>query len=219
MSISSIGSSSAGSTQQSSGSGQLGKDQFLKLLMTQLSHQDPLSPMDSQAFVAQLAQFANVEQLQGMNARMDTMVLGQAAANQVGAANLVGRQVSYRADTVQAAGGPVSLLGSLGGSATEVTAVLKDESGRTVRTLKLGAHQAGEFSATWDGLDDAGNPVPPGKYTVSYTATDNAGGSVSVDARARGLVQGVSFEAGYPELKVNGSTLKLSDVVAIELAG
>jgi len=61
--------------------------------------------------------------------------------------------------------------------------------------------------------------VPPGKYTVAYSASDNSGASVSVDARVRGLVQGVSFEAGYPQLKVNGSTLKLSDVVAIELAG
>jgi len=217
MSINSIGSSGAGA-QESSGSTRLGKDEFLKLLMTQLSHQDPLSPMDSQAFVAQLAQFANVEQLQGMNTRMETMVMGQAAANQVGAANLVGRQVSYRTDTVQVAGGPVSLMGSLEKSATDVTAVIKDENGRTVRTLKLGSQNAGEFSAQWDGLDDSGQPVPPGAYKVSFTATDAGGNSLTVDSRGRGVVAGVTFERGYPELKVNGATLKMSDVLAIELA-
>jgi flagellar basal-body rod modification protein FlgD len=217
MPINSIGNSGTG-VQDSSGSTRLGKDEFLKLLMTQLAHQDPLSPMDSQAFVAQLAQFANVEQLQGMNTRMETMVMGQAAANQVGTANLVGRQLSYRTDTVQAAGGPVSLMGNLEKSATDVTAVIKDENGRTVRTLKLGAQNAGEFSAPWDGLDDSGQPVPPGAYKVSFTATDAGGNSLTVDSRGRGLVTGVTFEHGYPELKVNGTSLKMSDVIAIELA-
>lgn len=52
----------------------LGRDAFLRLLTTQLQNQDPLSPMENEAFVAQLAQFSSVEGIKGMQASLETMV-------------------------------------------------------------------------------------------------------------------------------------------------
>src|SRR5262245_61991177 len=80
---------------------ELGKNDFLKLLMAQLSHQDPMSPMDSEAFVAQLAQFASVEQLQGANSRLDGLLVSSAAAQQLSAVSLVGREVTYRSGALE----------------------------------------------------------------------------------------------------------------------
>ncbi|MGC4085794.1 MAG: flagellar hook capping FlgD N-terminal domain-containing protein [Vicinamibacterales bacterium] len=51
----------------------LGKDAFLNLLVTQLQHQDPTKPMDDTAFLAQLAQFSSLEQLQQMNQSLTTI--------------------------------------------------------------------------------------------------------------------------------------------------
>lgn len=194
----------------------LGKDDFVKLLMTQLGNQDPTSPMDNQAFVAQLAQFANVELLQGANTRLDTMALATASSNQTLAAGLVGKDVAFKSDSVHLqAGQAAPLEANLAGSATEVTAVVMDASGKPVRTLRLGAQSAGALSASWDGRDDLGQPQPPGDYTVRITASDLAGKSVSVSQRGTGRVSGVSFEQGYPELLVGGTRLKMSDVIEI----
>lgn len=60
--------------------GALGKDQFLKLLITQMQNQDPLKPMDSTAMIAQLAQFSALEQIQNLNGQVTglhrDMILG-----------------------------------------------------------------------------------------------------------------------------------------------
>jgi flagellar basal-body rod modification protein FlgD len=74
MTIAAVGSSQGlpGATTAAPG-GELGKDEFLKLLVTQLQNQDPLQPMDAQAMVAQLAQFSALEQMQGMNKEIAAM--------------------------------------------------------------------------------------------------------------------------------------------------
>ena len=66
---------------------ELGKDDFLKLLVKQLSNQDPLNPMDNTEFVAQMAQFSSLEQLTNMNAefaRMNNMLTTSGAINTIG---------------------------------------------------------------------------------------------------------------------------------------
>src|SRR5689334_22506516 len=123
------------------GSKELGKDELLKLLTAQLANQDPLQPVDNQAFIAQLAQFSSVEQLQAVSSRLDTLLLATASANQMNTASLVGKDVSFKADGVDvAAGGPSSLQVKVSSRAT-VTAVVQDASGRTVRTLALGVRE------------------------------------------------------------------------------
>lgn len=201
------------------GSSKMGKDEFVKLLMAQLSHQDPTSPMDSEAFVAQLAQFANVELAQAANQQLESLVMAQAASNQMSAASLVGRDVLFNAATVSLKEGvDVPLHGHLSGPATKVTAVIKDSTGKIVRTLELGAQPAGDLEQAWDGRDDAGVRLPTGDYKIQLTAADKDGKSVAIDSRVRGRVTGVSFEKGYPELVVNGVHIRLADVVQIDEA-
>ncbi len=54
----------------------LGKDEFLKLLVTQLSHQDPLKPMEDKAFIAQMAQFSSLEQMMQIKNSLKDMKKG-----------------------------------------------------------------------------------------------------------------------------------------------
>jgi flagellar basal-body rod modification protein FlgD len=81
---------------------QLGKDDFLRLLVTQLQHQDPGNPMDSSQFMGQLAQFSALEQMTNVAKSVDGLT---AATNVSQAVALIGHELTYtRADGTVAAG-------------------------------------------------------------------------------------------------------------------
>ncbi len=197
----------------------LGKDDFLKLMIVQLQNQDPLNPMDNQAFVAQLAQFSNLEQLQQVNKGIDSLSIGQAGANQQAAANLVGRDVTFRSDQVGWKQGDAgaAIGAQLGANADSLTATITDASGRVVRTLRYGPQSSGTFSASWDGADDAGNVQPTGNYTIKFTAADPQKNPVTAVAQGSGHVAGVSFANGVAELVLgNGIHVALPNVIEVQ---
>ncbi|MBK7858968.1 MAG: flagellar hook assembly protein FlgD [Archangiaceae bacterium] len=215
MDVSSVTNPGAGGVSTPTDKTKLGKDDFLKLLLAQLSQQDPTSPADSQAFVAQLAQFANVEQLQGVNEGLQTMLVAQTSSNQTQTVGLLGKDVRYKTDSCTFDGSPVQLHGNLSKNASTVSAAIVDSTGKTVRTIQLRDVASGEISATWDGLDDKGNPLPKGDYKVRLTAADEKGGNIPVDVYGTGRVTGISYAKGYPELQVGTATLTLSNIIAV----
>ncbi len=85
----------------------IGKDEFLKMLIAQLKHQDPMNPMDGTAFTAQLAQFSSLEQLQNINTQLTSFTRQQQSLGNTQAVNLIGREVLAKGDTIQAEGTPV----------------------------------------------------------------------------------------------------------------
>lgn len=194
---------------------ELDENAFLRLLTAQLQNQDPLSPVDNQAFVAQLAQFSSVEQLHAVSSRLDTLLIATASQNQMATASLVGKDVSYRASAVQLDGTNAPAVQVKLAAQGAVTAVVTDASGRTVRTLAVGSHAAGTFDLGWDGRDDAGRLLPAGSYGVKLAARGPDGSAVTAEARAHGRVGGVTFDGDAAQLLVGGNTVKLSDVVEI----
>ena len=70
----------------------IGKDGFLKLLITQLQNQDPLDPMKNEDFAAQLAQFSSLEQMQNLNESFNDLM----ALSQVSSTALIGKEVTYQ---------------------------------------------------------------------------------------------------------------------------
>jgi len=197
------------------GSSKLGKDEFVKLLMTQLSNQDPTSPQDSEAFVAQLAQFANVELQTTANANLEAILVAQAANNQVTTAGLVGNEVVYQSDNVYIdANTSPTLSTKLHGNAERMVVNLTDESGNTHSRTVEGPFQAGNIDLdvheVFSGID-----FPASNYKVSVAAQDKSGNSVDVDTRIRAKITGVTFENGYAELLVGNLRIGLNDVMEI----
>ncbi|MFO0596304.1 MAG: flagellar hook capping FlgD N-terminal domain-containing protein [Myxococcaceae bacterium] len=205
-------------TQQTAATGSraLGKNEFLKLLTTQLANQDPLAPTDNQAFIAQLAQFSSVEQAEAMNSRLDALLVAQAAGNQTAIANLVGKDVIFKSSTCElGTTGPASIGGELSANAAIANAIITDENGRKIRTISLSDVKAGDVKFSWDGKDDSGAAVKPGTYKVELTAADQQGAKIAISQRGRGHASSVSFEDGIPELVVNGQKVKMSDILQI----
>jgi flagellar basal-body rod modification protein FlgD len=194
----------------------LDKDSFLKLLTTQLQKQDPLSPMDSNAFVAQLAQFSSVEALENMGKKLDTLALGQANANQMAVPQMIGKEILFSADKLAITKGqPARFSVALGGASDLTVVNISDASGKVVRTLQLGARPAGSFSEAWDGLDSGGNQLESGQYFISVSAFKRDGSEIPTATSVRGVVTGVSFEGSVPQLLVGGNVVQLGDVTEI----
>jgi flagellar basal-body rod modification protein FlgD len=211
---SSTGTASGGLTGATNTS--LGKDDFLKLLTAQLQNQDPLNPQDNSAFVAQLAQFSSLEQLQNVSGKLDTMLTAEATTNQLSTTNLVGKSVLYKTDRVSLAQGQSTQLQlSLDGNAASTMVVISNANGDVVRRIDAGARSAGTSSVTWDGRDASGNTVPAGDYLVSVTAAAADGSKITSAARTRGTITGVTFDAGVAKLLVGSATVSMSDVVSI----
>lgn len=81
----------------------LDKNAFLKLLIAELSNQDPLNPMEDREFIAQMAQFSSLEQMQNMNKTLESM----AEANKFSVVNYIGKAISFTLDSTEDGGAPV----------------------------------------------------------------------------------------------------------------
>jgi flagellar basal-body rod modification protein FlgD len=194
----------------------LGKDDFLKIFLAQLSQQDPTSPVDSTAFVAQLAQFSSLELQQNANTDLESLMMGQAAAQQTSVTNLVGKDVTFNSNSLALTSGQGTTINAgLATAAANLTAVISDATGKAVRTIKVGANAAGPVSLGWDGRDDQGNTLPSGTYQVAITAAGVGGASVAVTQTQTGEVTGISFAGGTTQLIVGASTVQLSTITQI----
>jgi flagellar basal-body rod modification protein FlgD len=199
------------------GNNKLGKEEFLKLLMAQMANQDPTKPTDNGQFIAQLAQFASLEQAQATNSRLDTLLLATANASHTSYVNFIGKDVEYSTEAINLEAGLTAVSSAtLAARAEKVTVKIVDAEGRTVRTMELGSHPAGEMQVTWDGKDDGGTPQPAGRYSVKATATDASGATVAVDLKTTGHVTGVEFDKGIPRLNINGTRINMSEVTSIK---
>ncbi len=199
----------------------LGQDEFLKLLVTQLSNQDPLNPLSGQEFAAQLAQFSSVEQLVNIGNTVEqngaTMDLLNQTTNAGIASSLIG-------STVEALGNEVGFDGTesipmafdLEANAADVTVTIHDTAGNLVRTLTLGPNDKGQRDFEWDGKNDNGETVQQGQYTFDVSATDANGVAVSSSTIVRGTVDRVTFGAEGILLWIGDSSISLANITTVE---
>jgi flagellar basal-body rod modification protein FlgD len=207
----------ANTTTPAKNGGTVDKEAFLKLLVAQLKQQDPLSPMEGTEFVAQLAQFSMVEQAMAQSAQLELISLQLTGIASNEAVSLIGKEVTVRGDKLAFDGeNATGMSVTLAEPAETVTVTIRDENGNAVRTMEMGAQDAGPMSIEWDGTDDNGQKVAAGNYSVEVSARDASGAPVEVSQDVTGRVVGVSFEKGYPELELDsGQRAPISDLVSV----
>jgi flagellar basal-body rod modification protein FlgD len=197
-----------------------GKEQFLQLLVTQLKHQDPLSPLESQEFASQLAQFSNVELLGSIDSNIangaDTNIaLAQSITNTMAAA-FIGKEVTVVGDSIHlGTEAPATIDFRLGQAAEEVRVKIYDENDVLVREIDAGSLEAGLEKLKWDGLDKEGGSLTPGKYRYEVSAFDADKNPVEIMQMAKGYVEAVKYAGGAAVLVVNGKEVLLADVLQV----
>lgn len=197
----------------------LDRNDFLKLLVAQMKNQDPLKPQDNTAFVAELAQFSNLEQSQGINNRLDLLAIQSRGQSNAQVTSLVGQTATVKGSTVTLGsnGTGATVNFTVGDKIAKSTVIIQDSTGNTVRTIELGAHNAGLVSMHWDGKDSTGTVKTAGSYKVSVKALDSAGKAVSVEQNTTAKITGISYATGYAVLQLaNGASAPVSDLVEVK---
>ncbi|PID81064.1 hypothetical protein CSB20_04305 [bacterium DOLZORAL124_64_63] len=208
---------SAASATKTGRPGELEQDDFLTMLVAQLQNQDPLNPMDSTEFTAQLAQFNQLEQLMNIGNQMKTVVSGQQISANTQAVSYIGTTVTAGSSAISVAGGNASSLTfDLAGDARSVFISIYDANGGYVTTLEKGPMSAGPHTVKWSAADRSGNAVSDGLYTYSIAAADADGAAVTSTGYTKQEVTGVAFSRGAAVLLTDVGQIALTDVVSVE---
>jgi len=181
----------------------LGKNEFLELLVAQLNNQNPLEPQENGEFIAQLAQFSQVEGIEKLNTSMGSLLSGYQSSQALQASSLVGRKVIVPTekavvDTSETFKGSLVLPVT----SSNVYVNVYDSAGKVVNRVNLGQQAAGNVSFMWDGKDSSGNLMPPGAYRFEAQAT--------YDGETKGLYTLLPANVDSVTLGQNGSGLMLN---------
>ena len=182
----------------------LGQEDFLHLMVTQLKNQDPFKPLESGEFLGQLAQFGTVSGLAGLQTSFDSLA-GSLVSNQaLQASALVGRSALAATSTLAiTAGQPVTGAFDLPAATSGATVTIRDATGQPVRTLALGAQPVGLTAFTWDGYTDTGAPAAAGRYT--FSADYHSGnGSAAAETFLRAPIDSVLLGADGFSVELRG---------------
>jgi len=145
---------------------------FLTLFTTQLKNQNPLDPVKNEAFVAQLAQFSQLEATNAMKTSMETMVKSMEGDKMLAGAALIGRKVAVPNGPITLLGGqPVDANVELPTGADGVQMTIFDAKGQAVRKQIFGSQPVGTMRLSWDGYSDSGAAMPDGTYTMQVLAS------------------------------------------------
>ncbi|MDR2744990.1 MAG: flagellar hook assembly protein FlgD [Desulfovibrio sp.] len=223
------------------------KEMFLKLLVAQLTYQDPLNPQEDKEFIAQLAQFTQVEELQNINSNVQGILSNNEKNQLISAVNLIGARVAAKGDTIvkyqaqtasvddngdqilDANGDPVlttttetlPFYYSSPYAVVSCTLSIRDAgTNAIVYTEELGVKAAGtQYGYQWDGKNSAGEEVANGAYIVSFSAKDASGNSQLIDTEIFGDVFSVEVLDGNHILHLkDGRSANYTDVTMVGVA-
>jgi len=200
-------------------SGALGLDQFLKLMTTQLNHQDPMEPMDNGEFLGQIAQFGTVTGIEQLNDSFGSFSSSITNGQALEAGNLIGRDVLAPATSgYLTTGGSIKGRVELESSASSVKVTVTDQYGQLVRNENLGSRASGPLDFEWNGLDDNGEYMPSGKYSISVTAVSGFSNE-ALATQIYNKVDSVTIGSGVSGLTLNvagSGKVDFSEITAIK---
>lgn len=187
---------------------------FLTLLTTQLQHQNPLDPLDTNQFTQQLVSFAGVEQQLRQNEQLESLVKLSKIGHNTTAMSFVGLHVTADGATSELRDGlAVWYLSSA--SPAQATISVVDKNGSTVfteqKTLETGTHPY-----EWNGRTSTGGIAPAGSYKIVVTAKDAAGKTVPIGTSFSGIVDQVDVSGDEPLLLIGATLVTMDQIRSVQ---
>jgi len=214
-SFTAINPASANATQDKKNN-ELNQSDFIELLVAQVKNQDPTKPMDPSEFMNQLTQSSMVNGLNDLQKSFDSLATKLSSDQSLQAAGLVGKSALLPGGETQLnAGGTVSGQIGLERPASEVTINIFNSRGEQVRSLPLGANDAGDMLFKWDGFKDDGSLAPPGDYRVSADASID-GNQQAVEVYLESRIDSISINQNN-DGSSSGTRLNLANGQSVSL--
>jgi|GEM_PF-215221 flagellar basal-body rod modification protein FlgD len=199
---------------------ELGKDDFLKLFVTQLQNQDPLNPDDGTEMAAKLAQFNGLEQMMNVNKSLEKMLTDQNSARNLQLVNYVGREVTIDGGRVRLKDGlPTKSEFQLESEAAAATLEVRDSTGIMVAQMDLGTMSPGNHPLKWDGKSSTGRTLPDGVYTYSIAARNVDGQTIPVTMTAKARITGIDIKSQDGALYSDYGKIKFDDIRSVGRPG
>jgi len=196
-------------------SASMGQKDFLTLFTTQLKCQDPLDPVKNEAFVAQLAQFSQLEATTSMDQTLKNYVESMAGERMMSSTSMIGKTVSVPdAPAIITPGGkPVQGFVSLPTGAEGVKFEVFNDKGQMVTSQIMGSQPIGDMPWAWDGTGESGAQMPAGNYSFKATVISQ-GKTSNPSVNVLSVVTGVNQQADKTVMLevAGGKSVKLTDV-------
>jgi len=197
----------------------LGKDDFLKLLLTELQYQDPTSPMDSDKILSQTSQLAALESQEKTNKALEELTASFTNNKNFSAVSSIGKMArlenSVQLRTLEdGSPSPVNFNLEFGEEIQSGAINIYNEEGALMKSILLDEDTAGSHSYNWDGKTNAGLDATGGKYyiTAKYQNPDG----LTLDATGGAYkIESVKFEDDKTFVKLNGNYISFDQVEEI----
>lgn len=193
----------------------LGKDDFLKLLLTELQHQDPTSPMDSDKILTQTSQLATLESATKTNTALENLSAQLKESVSSNATNLIGKMGSLGYNAITLANSTSTYEVYFPTEIKDGTLTITDKNKNVVKTIDLGdvaAGKSGVVTFEWDGKDKDGEQLADGYYAVTADYVDKTGASKTTQFGVY-PVESIRYEDGASYVKLGSTYFPISDVV------
>ena len=204
----------AATSQDSNASSSSDFKTFLTLLTAQMRNQDPLKPMDSTAFVAQLASFSSVEQQVKTNSKLGELLEMFAGSTAANLTEWLGKEVR-REGAANFNGQPITINVTIHPSADTARLVVRDENAVIIHTQQFNSSAT---SVTWDGSTQGTGTAPTGRYTFEVESYTDGNLLETNPGSVFDLVTEVRLDHGNTVLIFqDGATLQADDASAIRM--
>jgi flagellar basal-body rod modification protein FlgD len=204
---------------KTTGSNELGMNEFLQLFVAQLKYQDPLEPMENSDLTSQTSQFSMVDQLVKIGENTTKLVDGGSSATDMNllfsASGFIGKMVEFEGNSIVFDGETGLINFDLEAGSYKTDVLVYDSSGNVVNTVDAGSLPAGRNSIAWNGLNTEGEVVKAGQYKVVVNAYDVNGTVVSSTTYGNGYVSGVSQQNGKIVFDLFGSEIEADKVTSV----
>lgn len=197
----------------------LGKDDFMKLLLTELQYQDPTSPMDSDKILSQTSQLAALESQDKTNKALEALTASFTQNKNFAAVSAIGKyaRLENSLQLTQDTNGninPVNFELNFAEDAKEGKIEIYDENNRLVKVMSIDETEKGKHAFTWNGLNDAGEEATPGKFKIVANYYNPDGVKLSADFGSY-KIESVKFDDAKTYVKLNGSFIPFDKVAEI----